>query len=1593
MKLTKWTLVYIFLCIFLIFQTNIVLANNIVVPYEWYRYQGASDSDDKEHDCGPACVAMAIQFTKDTFVPIRDIRNYIGHTGATTSEELKDSLQHWGISYNHLSAGAQNVIDAVNDRNHIVICPVTMSCFSPGLDIDSKSDDPDLHYNRYSSFSGGHFIIVKGISDDGNWIIVYDPNVWGSYPYPKYWYSNGEPKGKERYYKLSEFYNAINSRGIEILPESSTIYVPDDYSTIQAAVDAASSGDTIIVRDGSYDESITFPSVKVIILQSENGASSTIIQGNDGSPTVTLINGPLEDSTLKGFTITHVNGLIGKGIWNYRSNLSINNCIISNNNFDYPNAATFGGGIGNEGSLTINGSTISGNYAPYGGGIENFGTLTITGSTISNNYSHYGGGIAIWNTLTTITGSTISNNYALYDGGGIYLPYLVGYITIGGSSTTDKSAICGNYISGYSPSLDQQIRDESGSLYETYKDTNYISAYCGALSGSVHNLTKDTYYNTIQAALDDADSGNTIEVDDGTYDESITFPSGKKLILQSLNGASSTTIRGNNGWRTVTSDGSLAGTTLEGFTITYASGNEGRGIVNSGNLNIKNCIISGNSIRDGYGGGIYNGGSMTISGSTISGNSSSPSGYGGWGGGGGIYNSGTLTITESTISDNYAFYESGGILNEGSMTISGSTISGNHGRGIYNKGVTIDAILTITESTISGNTTSFDGGGILNGGSMTISGSTISDNYATYNGGGIKDIGSSLTIIGSTISGNSAGYNNGGIYLIYQTSGTLTIGGSSDAEKNTICGNYRSGDSPSLDQQIRDDSGDLYETYKDTNYISAYCSIEDQPPTIEIISPSDGETVSGTVRFSTYATDDYGLDKVEFFIDDELKVTHGPFGLDTVASTCNWDCDTTTGSIDYIPNGNHTFKAKACDTGGQTCVDIISFVVDNVVENQPPSVQITSGPSGTIDYNDVTFTWSGNDPDGEVTGYYYELDDPTPENWTTETNHTFNSVSEGNHTFYVQAKDNMGATSSVISRSFTYTPPVSTSDISVEEVEICKMSSYNPNTNNVSVNVIFKNIGEVIIDSFQIELYINGKLKHVEKEDNKNLDPGDSGNSIFYWTLSEDVCGDNMKMEIKITDVNPVESNVNTENNSKTKNLSIYYVTFNIKEETYSFKNPGFNDWPKLKSTLDELKPLIKGVCFWALGKILSLKGVCYGMASTVIAYKEGSLAIPYGGTVNDLELTMTDVSNNILVYQTNLSALGLQIHRTVDQIRSNFPCVSDEYQKIIISLQEGKLKMLTLGESGTFKAHQLVAYQCIKDKDTNITYVYFYDPNESGYEWIGELYPETFFFYSFSGDNYDMLWAENLKPLPTELIEEYINDLVNLMYDGLKSARQELINVFSSINPFKNKNGVIEDTLITDEYGRKIGYLDGAQINEIPDGVIEIFGNFQTYQIPLSLNYDIQIKGKEQGVFELHLTKPNPDDTMLNLIYQDVPTENNSEASLTIGPSVTDFTMQLDQDGDGVVDEIKDPDFIEGVSTFILGDFGSADNGPPDCKVDFEDLMIFALAYGSTSSDPNWNPVCDIAGPDGSLTPDGVIDFEDLMIFAMHYGETCADQ
>ncbi|MDA8184790.1 MAG: IPT/TIG domain-containing protein, partial [Actinomycetota bacterium] len=108
-------------------------------------------------------------------------------------------------------------------------------------------------------------------------------------------------------------------------------------------------------------------------------------------------------------------------------------------------ATDYGGGILNNGIMTVTDSTISGNTSigPGGGGILNNGFMTVTDSTMSGNTatSGYGGGGIFNSGIMTVTDSTISGNTAPY-GGGIF--------NYGGTMTVTDSTVSGNTAtSGY----------------------------------------------------------------------------------------------------------------------------------------------------------------------------------------------------------------------------------------------------------------------------------------------------------------------------------------------------------------------------------------------------------------------------------------------------------------------------------------------------------------------------------------------------------------------------------------------------------------------------------------------------------------------------------------------------------------------------------------------------------------------------------------------------------------------------------------------------------------------------------------------------------------------------------------------------------------------------------------------------------------------------------------------------------------------------------------------------------------------------------------------------------------------------------------
>jgi tetratricopeptide (TPR) repeat protein len=102
-----------------------------------------------------------------------------------------------------------------------------------------------------------------------------------------------------------------------------------------------------------------------------------------------------------------------------------------------------------------------------------------------------------------------------------------------------------------------------------------------------------------------------------------------------------------------------------------------------------------------------------------------------------------------------------------------------------------------------------------------------------------------------------------------------------------------------------------------TRTVTLQIETPDSPPTVTITSPTNGQTVSGTVTIQINASDDNGISKVEIYIDNVLTAT-----LTTPPYTYQWNTTTAT-------NGSHTLRATAYDTADQTTDHQVSVTVNN----------------------------------------------------------------------------------------------------------------------------------------------------------------------------------------------------------------------------------------------------------------------------------------------------------------------------------------------------------------------------------------------------------------------------------------------------------------------------------------------------------------------------------------------------------------------------------------------------------------------------------------------------------------------------------------
>jgi predicted outer membrane repeat protein len=220
-------------------------------------------------------------------------------------------------------------------------------------------------------------------------------------------------------YRIAFVLLALNSPAL-----ANTWSVPGDFSGIQEALDAASSGDTVFVGPGTYAAPFVFQMNCKLI--STDGPATTIIDGSGTSASLVEMIHKNETTMLQGFTIRGADGgtpvsqdgtlIVGGGLRILAGGPVIDDCIFEDNHSGYGGAIHSGGSTATISNCIFNGNSASAN----GGGVLIInGSVPLTNCTFTANHSTLdGGALHVVNGEHSLTDCIVDGNTSI-DGGGI----------------------------------------------------------------------------------------------------------------------------------------------------------------------------------------------------------------------------------------------------------------------------------------------------------------------------------------------------------------------------------------------------------------------------------------------------------------------------------------------------------------------------------------------------------------------------------------------------------------------------------------------------------------------------------------------------------------------------------------------------------------------------------------------------------------------------------------------------------------------------------------------------------------------------------------------------------------------------------------------------------------------------------------------------------------------------------------------------------------------------------------------------------------------------------------------------------------------
>jgi hypothetical protein len=277
-----------------------------------------------------------------------------------------------------------------------------------------------------------------------------------------------------------------------------TLQVPAQYPSIQAGINAAVNGDTVLVEpNNTYVENVDFTG-KDITVRTPNPLAdrlNTIIDGNASGSVVKFISNETNNAKLEGFTLRNGSGTVRD--WSYYLPMT----VLSGGGILCDSPIAFGGSSASGSSPVLTYLIIENNSAEIGGGIAvwKYSFPEISHVIIRyNSCTNAGGGIAyfeMFNTggpLLTLTNAEITHNTGGVNGGSGVLVNYTTKLTMMNCTVSDNT---GPVISG------EALFRANGAIFEIHNcifwgitsDLLYDQGGAGAISTVDYSDAPNTF--------------------------------------------------------------------------------------------------------------------------------------------------------------------------------------------------------------------------------------------------------------------------------------------------------------------------------------------------------------------------------------------------------------------------------------------------------------------------------------------------------------------------------------------------------------------------------------------------------------------------------------------------------------------------------------------------------------------------------------------------------------------------------------------------------------------------------------------------------------------------------------------------------------------------------------------------------------------------------------------------------------------------------------------------------------------------------------------------------------------------------------------